>query len=272
MFLEFFMGIQYPQMLSQYFFSYFSSGLFQIFQTDKPMIPFVSDELQKIYSKLLKMIVQRSIVEEASGPRSLLAIEMNKDTLFPILSIKLATSSLSTCNAAKPDVLQKKNLLKDCSAVIQSILKKPKENSPLNYNLVRNAVCLVPLNIIRKKNMSVSKSGKLIISLYECKHINAEEADQSKDQFESFVDSEAKKIAEEFSKYDMVNDRLDKFSGRLFFRNEKHTSLCKVMIFVFTLSHGQAQIERGFNINTDLLVEKLISPSTVTQRRIYDHL
>ena len=28
------------------------------------------------------MIVQRSIVEEASGPRSLLAIEMNKDTLL----------------------------------------------------------------------------------------------------------------------------------------------------------------------------------------------
>ena len=50
MFVEFFMGIQYPQMLSQYFFSKFSSVLFQIFQTDKPMISFVSDELQKIYS------------------------------------------------------------------------------------------------------------------------------------------------------------------------------------------------------------------------------
>ena len=144
MFLEFFKGIRYLQMLSQYFFSYFSSVLFQIFQTDKPMIPFISDELQKIYSKLLKMIVQRSIVEEASGPRSLLAIEMNKDTLLPILPIKLPTSSLSTLNAAKPDGLQKKNLLKDCSSVMQPILKKLKEKSPLNFNLVRNAACLVP--------------------------------------------------------------------------------------------------------------------------------
>ena len=144
MFLEFFKGIRYLQMLSQYFFSYFSSVLFQIFQTDKPMIPFISDELQKIYSKLLKMIVQRSIVEEASGPRSLLAIEMNKDTLLPILPIKLPTSSLSTLNAANPDGLQKKNLLKDCSSVIQPILKKLKEKSPLNFNLVRNAACLVP--------------------------------------------------------------------------------------------------------------------------------
>ena len=44
------------------------------------------------------------------------------------------------------------------------------------------------------------------------------------------------------------------------------------MIFVFTLRHGQAQIERGFNINADLLVETLTSPSIVAQRRVYDHL
>ena len=165
-----------------------------------------------------------------------------------------------------------KNLLKDCYSVIQSILKKLKENSPLNFNLVRNAACLVPLNIIQKKNISVSKFGKLVTSLYECKHINAEEADQSKDQFESFVDSEAKKSAEEFSKYDMVNDHLDKFLGQWFFRNEKYTSLWKVMIFIFSLSHGQAQIKRGFKINADLLVENLTSPSIVAQRRPYDHL
>ena len=129
------------------------------------MIPFVSDELQKIYFKLLKMIVQRSIVEEASGPRSLLAIEMNKDTLLPILSIKLPTSSLSTLNATKPDGRQKKNLLKDCSFVIQSILKKLKEKSPLNFNLVRNAACLVPLNIIQKKNIcfQVWKAGNKLV-------------------------------------------------------------------------------------------------------------
>ena len=113
----------------------------------------------------------------------------------------------------------------------------------------------------------MSKFGKLVTSLYECKLINAEVADQSKDQFELFV----LKSAEEFSQYDMVNDRLEKFFGRWFFRNEKYTSLWKVMIFVFSLSYGQAQIERGFNINVDLLVENLTSPSIVTQRRVYDH-
>ena len=44
------------------------------------------------------------------------------------------------------------------------------------------------------------------------------------------------------------------------------------MIFFFTLRHGQAQIERGFNINADLFVENLKSPSIVIQRTVYDHL
>ena len=123
------------------------------------------------------------------------------------------------------------------------------------------------MNIIQKKNIPVSKFGKLVTSLYECKLINAEEADQSKDQFESIIDSEAKKSAEAFFKYDMVN-RLDKFFGRWFFQNEKYTSLWKVMIFVFTLSHGQAQIERGFNTDADLLDRKLTSPSIFAQRRV----
>ena len=87
-----------------------------------------------------------------------------------------------------------------------------------------------------------------------------------------FGDSKAKKSAEEFSKYDMVNDHLDKFFGQWFFRIEKYSSLWKVMIFVFTISHGQAQIKRGFNVNADLLVENLISPWIVTQRRVCDHL
>ena len=44
------------------------------------------------------------------------------------------------------------------------------------------------------------------------------------------------------------------------------------MVFVFTFSHGQAQIERGLNINSDLLVENILPPSIIAQRRVYDHL
>ena len=36
------------------------------------------------------------------------------------------------------------------------------------------------------------------------------------------------------------------------------------------LSHGQASVERGFNINQDVIVENLADQSLVSQRMIYD--
>ena len=44
-----------------------------------------------------------------------------------------------------------------------------------------------------------SQLRKLVTSLCECKHINAEEADQSKDQFESFVVLKQRKVLKSFS-------------------------------------------------------------------------
>ena len=38
------------------------------------------------------------------------------------------------------------------------------------------------------------------------------------------------------------------------------------MIFVFTLSHGQSQVEGGFNINDDILVENMHNNSLIAQR------
>ena len=48
--------------------------------------------------------------------------------------------------------------------------------------------------------------------------------------------------------------------------------LWKVTIFVCVLSHGQASIARGFNINKEVLVENLREESMVSQRLFYDQV
>ena len=44
------------------------------------------------------------------------------------------------------------------------------------------------------------------------------------------------------------------------------------MEFTFTLTHGQAQVVREFNMNTDVLVEKPSTLSIISQRAICDAL
>ena len=147
-----------------------------------------------------------------------------------------------------------------------------KEKSPLNHELVKNASCISPSNILQKKKTSIPKFGKLVTRMYENNDLTADEVDKAKDQFEAFIASEVKTFQVEFSKFDTVKDRLDAFNKQWLHRNEKYSSLWKVMVFAFTLSHGQAQIERGFNINSDLLVENMLPPSIIAQRRVYDHM
>ena len=44
------------------------------------------------------------------------------------------------------------------------------------------------------------------------------------------------------------------------------------MVIVFTISHGQSQIERGFSINKEFTIENLLNKSLCAQQLVYDAL
>ena len=46
----------------------------------------------------------------------------------------------------------------------------------------------------------------------------------------------------------------------------------KVFIFIFTLLHGQSQVERGFSVNKEIVIENLHSSSFSAQCIVYDYL
>ena len=46
----------------------------------------------------------------------------------------------------------------------------------------------------------------------------------------------------------------------------------KICVFIFTISHWQSQVERGFNINKNTLQENLQKKSLVGRKTVYDTL
>ena len=54
--------------------------------------------------------------------------------------------------------------------------------------------------------------------------------------------------------------------------NTKFKKCWDVVKLVFTLSHGQAAVERGFSVNKEPLVEKLQQLSLVSQRIVSNYL
>ena len=125
-----------------------------------------------------------------------------------------------------------------------NIILKLQERSPVKSVVVRKASCLSPVNMARQSEISVAKFESLVNKLFQGKHLTAKEADGAKGQ----------------SEFNFSDDRRCKYQD-----------LWKVCIFVFTMSHGQGAVERGFNINKQLLVENILKTSTRGQRLVYDY-
>ena len=70
----------------------------------------------------------------------------------------------------------------------------------------------------------------------------------------------------------MDKNRFDSFLSGYMKGVAKFANLWKVCKIIFTLSHGQADIERGFSVNKELLIENMKQKSLVSQRTVCDQL
>ena len=89
-------------------------------------------------------------------------------------------------------------------------------------------------------------------------------------EYEKFLGEECIQFKDKFEAFNQDKDRLDEFLG-VFLRGKKqYKSLWKVCVIVFVLTHGQSNVERGYSVNKEMLVENLEKESLINQRLVYD--
>ena len=84
--------------------------------------------------------------------------------------------------------------------------------------------------------------------------ISPKVADNAKVEYEGFLKNDVTQNSDKFSSFDFSTDRLDEFFTQFLNGNPKYTSFNTVCIYIFVISHGQASVERGFNINKEMVV------------------
>ena len=72
----------------------------------------------------------------------------------------------------------------------------------------------------------------------------------------------------EFLSLNMNTGRLDEFYW-IYIKDAKHAKVWEVFRFIFTLSHSQAAVEKGFSVNSELLVENLQEKTLIASRFVY---
>ena len=105
--------------------------------------------------------------------------------------------------------------------------------------------------------------------MYQRKLLPSREADDSKLQFEEFIDNVVKCNSDMFLSFNICLSSLDAFCGQWLHRDPNFSSLWKV-ICILTFSHCQGEIERGFSINKSLLAVNMYEKSICAQWLVSD--
>ena len=153
----------------------------------------------------------------------------------------VADIKLTTAAAAELEKIPKQlhdGVKKNFCKMLQELIKKVQERSPVGYKLVRVSACLNSVKLV-KLNLEVSQRmfESLVGIKFHNKRISSVDADKAKEQFDKLLSTDVKINKTDFQSFDFKTTRLDEFFQLYVDGGKKYPEMCKVCIFVFTLSH-----------------------------------
>ena len=145
------------------------------------------------------------------------------------------------------------------------------EKSPMTLLLARCLGCLSPAYMLEQPEICEKFFEKNLEKLVSYKKILAKDADSAKLEYSNFLTKIVKANKSDFVKFNKSSDRVDLFFGKYINTSEYEQMWC-VFKLLLCLSHGQASVERGFSVNSNLLVENMHEDSLIAQRIVQDHV
>ena len=102
------------------------------------------------------------------------------------------------------------------------------------------------------------------------KYLNAADCDCILKEYKSLISEIRLEHKERFSEFNLKSDRLDSLFYDLIGVNPKYKTLWNIVKMIFTLSHGQSSIERGFSINKNVSKTNMKEDTIIAERIICD--
>ena len=122
---------------------------------------------------------------------------------------------------------------------------------------------------------SVKLFQRLLSGLLDATRVKETEVDLLKKEYTSFVSDDVHgnpRALQEFKEYDKVSsERVDCFLAT-YLKDSKYQKLWDLFKCLLVLSHGQAGVERGLSINSEIMEYNFKEKSVVALRNIYDHI
>ena len=222
------------------------------YQSNEPIHPYLHGDLVKLFKSVLKLVIKDDVIDKCATSCMLTKIDFKKKANFKDNQeshLGFATESILS-ELMRKDVLKADDIKKFYDEVRKWVvltMTKMSEKSPLirGCSQCRN---FDPKVIMANKETRLQKKTKaLAAALCLMQILPNHSADKAVQQFNSLKEDVETAVVDqnlELSKF----GRLDTF----FFQQlkvAKYPELSSVIKILLTLSHGQADVERGFSLN-----------------------
>ena len=149
-------------------------------------------------------------------------------------------------------MIKQKKFKKEAQCFVVSTSKKIFDRSPFTCEFVRYCAVVNLVALVSCEQKSCQKHLKLLLNeLMKQNILSPSECNADVMDFTSFCSNKFKKFRKKFEESKEESNRLNNF----FFQNvniQNYKILSFVVKLVLTLSHGQASVERQFNVNNQV--------------------
>ena len=245
--------------------------ILSIFQSEKPLAPFLYGSFKDVVTSLLERAVRSDILQNKLS--KVLNIDLAADkNMLPSSSVNVgfAASNALKKLTSTVQVTEVRKFRQQARNMIVALIRKVLERSPLKYPLSLFISSLSPTQIrTAPDEMLAKRFGKLMEMLSSSKWITCASAERALKQYKLLLADGV--LESKFNDFSMENDRLDEFYHGVFGQfNQPCEELKKVVKLILILSHGNARVESGFSINKEILAVNLLEQSLVAQRIVFE--
>ena len=246
-----------------------------VYQTDKPMIPFLAQDAENIVRKLLQRFMNHKLLEKAETVRDLLEFDFHDSKNKLAHKVDFGFTAERIIKGLRKDdkisELQEMEFHMQTSSFLETLVGKFLSKSPLKYALVRNLSALDPAVICAKPDLACTRFKGVVNTLFEAGRITSDlQCEKIIDHFQDFIT--LSKTDASFLTFDKGTGRLDPLYYDKLQGKSQWQDLWGLVRQILLLSHGQASVERGFSVNKHV-TDVNIGEETLTSRRmIKDHV
>lgn len=250
----------------------------KLYQTDKPMLPFLSLDLTKMLRSLMEKFIKLSVINNTTTTLKLLEV----DYANPVnhvdvtkLRVGFVTEQVLEENLKNNPNAEKLRLefKQDCQLFLVKMVSMLLEKSPLKNLLVRSLSFLDPRVLLESKEKNVQKLKTILRLLVEAGRVEEKCCDEVLMEFAHFCDRSLMSKPDAFRNFDPESGRLDEFYHERLSNKAEFRHLWKVVKLVLIVSHGQAlSFERRIPTNKEVMEENLQEHVLIAQRVIRDHV